>query len=215
MSPTKPGTPGEVTDGVRNYWNQQASRYDRGIQWVERFILDDSRTWACSRAGGSTLEVAVGTGLNLPLYSKDVRLTGIDLSPGMLEIARRRAERLDRPVDLREADAQRLPFDDGEFDTVVSTISLCSVPDEHATVAEMRRVLRPGGRLVLVDHVRPTSRPVRWLLTAVQWVTDRLMPRACEHYLRRPLETVVAYGFTLEESQRFKGGAIERLVARK
>lgn len=103
------------------------------------------RPWACQKATGKTLEVAIGTALNLPHYPDDLELTGIDLSLEMLEFARERAAELGRMVDLREADAHRLPFENGSFDTAVCTYSLCNIPDPQRTVNEMKRVLKPGG----------------------------------------------------------------------
>src|SRR5699024_7692382 len=135
-----------------------------------------------------TLEVAVGTGRNLELYGDDVALTGIDLSPRMLAIARRRASGLEHVAELREADAEHLPFADAHFDTVVATLSLCSVPDVAASVAEMDRVLRPGGRLPLLDHVRPTVAPLRWALRGLERLTERTEPGSGERFLRSPLE---------------------------
>ncbi|PSL00884.1 phosphatidylethanolamine N-methyltransferase /phosphatidyl-N-methylethanolamine N-methyltransferase [Murinocardiopsis flavida] len=202
-------------DRIRRHWDRQAARYDAAMDRLERLVFADGRSWVCSQASGRTLEVAVGTGRNLPLYPPDVELTGIDLSPRMLDIARERARRDGHAVDLREADAQDLPFPDEHFDTVVSTLSLCSVLDLDATVAEMRRVLRPGGRLVLLDHVRPSVAPVRWALTAVQWLMNRLDPGNGEQLLRRPLTTVRAHGFAVERRERSKAGAVERLAARR
>lgn len=212
MSGAEPNT--ESVDRDRRYWDEQAPRYDRSMERFDRWLFADSRTWVCSRARGDTLEVAVGTGRNLGLYADDVRLTGVDLSPGMLGIARDRAARLDRSVDLREADAQHLPFADASFDTVVCTLGLCSVPDIDAAVTEMHRVLRPQGRLLLLDHVRPTWPPVRWALRGLQFLVDRFVP-STETFLRRPLENVVARGFVLDGQERFKAGAVERLVAHK
>jgi SAM-dependent methyltransferase len=104
----------------------------------DRLLFADSRDWACRRAVGDVLEVAVGTGLNLAHYPPDVWLTGIDFSPAMLRIARSRATILSREIDLREGDAQRLDFPDASFDAVVCTFSLCAIPDERRAVAEMR-----------------------------------------------------------------------------
>jgi ubiquinone/menaquinone biosynthesis C-methylase UbiE len=206
--------PADLTEAIRSHWNEMAPRYDRSMDAFDRFLIGDGRAWACSKAAGRTLEVAIGTGRNLPLYADGIELTGIDFSPRMLDIAHQRATSLGRAVDLREADAQRMPFEDGEFDTVVSTLSMCSVPDLEATIAEMRRVLRPGGRLVLLDHVRPTAPPLLWLLQVVQWLTNRFAPTSGEQFLRRPLPLVEAAGFVIEEQARFKGGVVERLVAR-
>ncbi len=119
------------------------------------------RRWACAGATGQVLEVAIGTGRNLFFYPPDAQLTGVDLSPRMLDRARTRAETLTRPVDLQLGDAQHLAFPDASFDTVVATLTVCSIPDGQAAVAEMARVLRPGGRLALLDHVASTSSPVR------------------------------------------------------
>ncbi|GAB3465385.1 class I SAM-dependent methyltransferase [Streptomonospora sediminis] len=211
----QPDDPAAPLEAMRTHWDGQAAGYDRSMDRVERRIIGDGRSWVCRQARGRTLEVAVGTGRNLRLYGDDVELTGIDLSPRMLEIARRHARGLDHVAELREADAEHLPFPDGRFDTVVATLSLCSVPDVGAAVAEMRRVLRPGGRLLLLDHVRPTFPPLRWGLRGLEWLTSRTQPASGERFLRRPLEQVREAGFAIEASERFKGGAVERLSALK
>jgi len=121
-------------------------RWDRRAGFpLERWTIRDSRKWICSLAKGRTLEVGVGTGLNLPLYRRDLELTGIDLNPGMLAMARRRATESGRTIDLREGNAEMLPFPDASFDTVVCTLAVCSVADRGSAIGEMYRVLRPGG----------------------------------------------------------------------
>ena len=89
--------------------------------------------------------MAIGTGRNLPHYPADVSVTGIELSPAMLAIARQRAADLGVDVDLRTGDAHALPFDDAAFDTVVCALSLCAIPDPATAIGEMRRVLVPAG----------------------------------------------------------------------
>lgn len=193
-------------------WDSSAASYDRKIRFFERTLFGDSRSWVCSRAAGDVLEVAIGTGLNIPAYPPAVRLTGIDWSPAMLDIARRRADRLHRSVELLEGDAQALPFPDASFDTVVSTFAMCAVPDDRQAIAEMARVLRPGGKLLLADHVASTL----WPLWTMQWLLERVtIPLAGEHFLRRPRSHVTAAGLRLEQSHRFRTGAMERLVAAK
>jgi len=88
-----------------------------------------------------------------------VRLTGVELSPKMLEIAQRRAREIGLEADLRAGDAQDLPFRGASFDTVVCTLGLCTIPDDPGAVAEAARVLRPGGYLLLLEHVRSPSSP--------------------------------------------------------
>src|SRR5215203_3405472 len=138
--------------------------------FFEKVLFGDGREWVCSQAHGEVLDVAVGTGRNFPFYPEGVRLTGIDLSPPMLEIARKKADELGLDADLREGDAQELPFPDASFDAVVCTLSLCTIPDDRRAVAEMKRVLRPRGRLLLLDHIRASSKV--WL--AVQRVLEPL-----------------------------------------
>jgi ubiquinone/menaquinone biosynthesis C-methylase UbiE len=196
-----------------HYWNKHASTYDREIQFFERHLFGtDARAWACSRATGKVLEVAIGTGLNLPHYPENVSVTGIEWSSAMLDVARTRARDLGRDVDLQQADAQTLPFDDETFDTAVCFLGLCAIPDEAQAIVQMKRVLRPGGRLILVDHVPSTNGPVRGIQRLLELITA---PLQGEHFLRRPLRHVEAAGFVIEEHQQYKLGIVERLTARK
>src|SRR3954453_11485207 len=132
------------TARVRDKYDKNARHYDRQISFFERVLFRDGREWVCSRAEGAVLEIAAGTGRNLPFYPPQVQLTAIELSAAMLERARARALEVGREVDLRQADAQQLPFDDESFDSVVCTLSLCTIPNDRAAAAEVRRVLRPG-----------------------------------------------------------------------
>lgn len=196
----------------RRYWDRHAPSYDRAMGFFERVLFGDSRDWVCARATGDVLDVAIGTGLNLPIYPADVTLTGIEWSPGMLNLARRRAEEIGREVTLLEGDARSLPFPEASFDTVVCTYSLCAIPDEPRAIAEMTRVLRPGGRLLLADHVTSTA----WVVRTGQGLMERItIPLGGEHFVHRPLEEVRTAGLDIEDSQRFKLGVVERLVARK
>jgi ubiquinone/menaquinone biosynthesis C-methylase UbiE len=202
----------EETERLKRVWEREAPAYDRRMSFFERVLFGDGREWVCSRASGEVLEVAVGTGRNFPFYPEGVRLTAIDLSPAMLEIARKKTDELGLDADLREGNAQELPFADASFDTVVCTLSLCNISDDLRAIAEMKRVLRPGGRLLLLDHVRASSKV--WL--AVQRVLEPLSWRfSCDHLLRRPLEHVLAEGFEVEQRERYKAGIVERLSARK
>ncbi|GAB3979474.1 class I SAM-dependent methyltransferase [Plantactinospora veratri] len=178
-------------ESARQAWDRRAAGYDRAGDRMERLTIGDSREWICARASGRTLEVAVGTGRNLSGYDEDVELVGVDLSPKMLAAARRRAGLLGRRVELREGEAERLPFPDASFDTVVCTLAVCVVPDRDAALAEMRRVLRPGGRLLLLDHAER-----RWLRG-------------------RPADLAARLGFVAEARDRLRLGLIERLAARK
>jgi len=200
------------SDRWHRYWDKHSGTYDRQMQLMDRVLFGDSRAWACSQASGAVLEVAIGSGLNLAAYPEDVTLTGLDFSEEMLAIAGARSIELDRGVTLRQANAHALPFADATFDTVVCTFGLCAIPDIDRAVAEMQRVLRPGGRLVLVDHVASTARPVRAVQRLLEFAT---IPLGGEHFLRRPLQNVRAVGLLVQRTERFKLGIVERLVAVK
>ena len=149
------------TERWHRYWDKHSRTYDKQMGFFDRHVFGGSRDWACAQASGDVLEVAVGTGLNLDAYPDDITLTGLDLSDPMLDIARTRAARLGRDVTLLQGDAYTLPFPDASFDTVVCTFGLCAIPDAQTALAEMTRVLRPRGRLILVDHIESSSRVAR------------------------------------------------------
>jgi ubiquinone/menaquinone biosynthesis C-methylase UbiE len=194
----------------RRVWDKAAPTYDRQIAFFERIWFGDGRAWVTSRAQGRVLEVAVGTGRNLGLYGPDVTVTGVELSPEMLAIARSHAAELGLDVDLIEGDAHDLAFDDASFDTVVCCLALCTIPDPARALAQMHRVLVPGGRLLLLDHVRSTWPPVY----AAQWLTEQVTGRtAGEYFTRRQLPLVEATGFEIVETERLKAGTIERVHA--
>ena len=196
----------------KRVWDKSAPGYDRQIAWFEKTWFAGGREWLGARAHGRVLEVAVGTGRNLPHYPAEATLTGVELSPAMLALARQRAADLDRAVDLHEGDAERLPFGDASFDTVACALALCTIPDPAAAIGEMNRVLAPGGRLLLLDHIASNWPPIY----AAQWLLERFTIRAAgEHFTRRPLPLVQAAGFEVVQTQRLKAGTIERIHARK
>jgi ubiquinone/menaquinone biosynthesis C-methylase UbiE len=202
----------DPTQRVRAFYQKYAPRYDQQADFYDRVLLGDGRAWACAQSRGAVLEVAIGTGRNLPYYPSDRRLTGIDLTPAMLTLARDRARDLRVAAALLVADAQALPFAAASFDSLVCTLGLNAIPDDQAAVAEMYRVLRPGGRLVLVGHVASPSRPVQ----AAQHVIERwLLPVTGDHLTRQPLALLGAAGFVIDRDQRSRMGIIQRLVATK
>jgi ubiquinone/menaquinone biosynthesis C-methylase UbiE len=199
------------SERVRRIWERLAPRYDEKVRLPERFLLAGGREWVCARATGDVLEVSIGTGRNLPLYRPGVRLTGIDVSAAMLALARRRSAELGIAADLRIGDAQALELPDSSFDTVVCTLALCSIPDPRAAVHEMKRVLRPGGRVLLLEHVRSPMIVVRTIQRALEPIAVWL---GGDHLVREPLELLRAEAFEIEEVERSKLGVVERIAAR-
>ncbi|WP_130013050.1 class I SAM-dependent methyltransferase [Serinicoccus sediminis] len=193
-------------------WDQVADRYDELSAGIERRLLAPSRPWVAGRARGEVLEVGVGTGANLPYYPPDVRLTCLERSEPMLQQARQRAADLGRPVTFVRGDAGALDAEDASFDAVVSTFTLCCVPDVGAALAEMARVLRPGGSLLLADHVASD----RWWVRLPQALADLVtVPLAGEHLGRRPAPLLAAVGLEVAESERTSLGVVERVHARQ
>ena len=171
-----------ATADLQQKWDRAARWYDWAAAILELAVFRDLRRQLLASAQGRVLEVAAGTGANLPHYPAGARVTAVDLSPAMLDKARRRG--------LRRAsvmDAGVLALPDSSFDTVVSTLGTCTFPDPVAAVREMRRVCRPGGRILMIEHGR-SDRP---LLAAYQ---DRTAAAHARHlgcwWNRDPLEAL-------------------------
>lgn len=154
-------------------------------------LIGNSREWVCQQARGRTLELAVGTGLNLRWYRGEVEVVAVDLDRERVEVAAERLQALGRAVRVAVADGQRLPFGDDSFDAVVCTLAICDVDNRAATLAEAYRVIRPGGELVLLDHFEK-----RWRHGRPATVGERV-------------------GFTLVERRRRWAGYFERARLRK
>jgi ubiquinone/menaquinone biosynthesis C-methylase UbiE len=200
-----------ATNRVRHYYDRTAKDYDSWLRLYERLMgFGDRRRRLLTRARGSTIELGVGTGLNLRHYPRDVRLTGVDLSPGMLEVAAWRAGRLGLEADFWIGDAHGLPFPSATFDTAVVTLFLSAVPEHRGAIAEIRRVLKPGGRVLVLDHVRSSIPAVRWIQQLVQPV---LANYAGWQFTRDPDEDLRSAGFIVDECRRTRLGMLEELVA--
>ncbi len=151
----------------------------------------------------------MGTGKNIPYYPDDVRVTAVDLSPGMIDRARERAELLGRDVDLQVGDAQALEFPDGTFDTVVSTFVFCSVPDPVLGLREARRVLKPGGQVLLLEHVRSKTPGVGAMMDLVNPIVVRVMG---PNINRETVHNVGKAGFMIEKVEDIGLGDIFKLI---
>jgi SAM-dependent methyltransferase len=190
--------------------------YDRkGANLTPRdggWLIGDARAWVASRARGETLEVGIGSGRTLAHYPPEVRLTGIDPSPVMLGVARTEAARCGREVVLRVGDAMALDAQDRSLDTVVFCFVLCTIPDDRRAILEAARVLRPGGRLLAVEHVRSPNRLVRFIERLWEPIGVRVDG---DHMLRDPVDHLASAGFVVETLERGRLGIVERLSSRR
>lgn len=150
------------------------------------------------KARGDVLEIGIGSGHNLAHYGPEVTsVTGLDPAAELTSMARERANRLAVPVTVLEVSGEEIPADDARFDSVVCTWTLCTIPNVYAALREMHRVLKPGGRLVFIEHGRaPEANVVRW-----QWRLEPLWkPLAGGCHLTRQADTLIAdAGFRLLE----------------
>ena len=155
-------------------------RYNRisGIyELMDRMIKEEWRKNLLSQATGKVLEVGIGTGANMPYYREDlVSLTGIDFSRGMLThaIAKNKQGSFSFPIDLIEGDIQELPFPDEMFDSIVSTCVFCSVPDPVKGLKELRRVCKPTGSILMLEHMRSENKLVSGVMDVLNPLTVRL-----------------------------------------
>ncbi|MGE5623716.1 MAG: class I SAM-dependent methyltransferase [Methanocella sp.] len=180
--------PDARAEWLRRRWDWLARFYDMTHlkpEWRERL---------CREARGKTLEVGAGTGLNLPYYPPEVDLTLVDLSGGMLERARKRAETLGRPVAIHQVDIERLDFPDESFDTVVATCVFCTVPNPVQGLREVRRVCRRDGQVLLLEHVRSMGTILGPVMDALNPVLRSLNGTNIN---RRTVENVKASGLKI------------------
>ncbi|MGD9038277.1 MAG: class I SAM-dependent methyltransferase [Desulfobacteraceae bacterium] len=160
--------------------------------------------------GERALEVGIGTGKNLPYYPKDVKMTAIELSPCMLEKARKKASDLGLDVDLTEMDVQDLSFPDRSFDTVFATFVFCSVPDPVMGLQELRRVCKTGGRLLLLEHMRPGNPTLGFLFDILNPIVVRMMGANIN---RRTVKNVQQAGWKIRVEERLSSDIVRWIEA--
>ncbi|MHB1509323.1 MAG: class I SAM-dependent methyltransferase [Acidimicrobiales bacterium] len=177
-----------------------AAVYDRLNAHAERTWLGQRRADLVARATGEVLEIGAGTGANLSHYHGVERVVAAEPDPAMRTRLTARLDRAAVPVEVSDAPAEHLGLPDASVDTVVSTLVLCSVADPDATLAELRRVLRPGGQLLVLEHVRGEGRRARWQdLVTPLW---RQVGAGC-HPNRDTVAAIERAGFHLDHQERF------------
>jgi ubiquinone/menaquinone biosynthesis C-methylase UbiE len=192
----------------------EAARYDRLAPFYDLAILPTQLLigrrwrWLLRQAKGRVLEIGIGTGATLRLYPPDSNVVGLDVSQRMLERAGRRARGMGRWIPLIRATADQLPFVDCSFETVVVSLVLCSVADLATVMTEIKRVLAPGGRILMLEHIRPPG--------ALGALFDRLDPfwyRQSCHLNRASVDEIERAGFRIDHQQRWLRGIFAQVVA--
>lgn len=203
----------KATEVIRKRYNRVAPVYDLMEGFIERSRYGRWRDLLWSKAEGTDiLEVGVGTGKNFPYYPKGAEITAVDFSDKMLSRARRKAEVSGIEVRLKQMDVQNLEFEDDTFDTVVASFVFCSIPDPGGGLKEVERVCRPGGKVVLLEHVLSANRILAWLMNVYNPLVVRIVGANIN---RRTADNVDKSGLKIESITNLAAGIFLLIEARK
>mgnify|MGYP001172768633 FL=1 len=193
--------------------HHEARTYDREMWVLEQLKLSELRQHVIQQVTGNTLEIGVGTGANVAHYPDDITVTAIDFSPAYIKAAYKKAHQRSPGFEFAAAcaDAQNLPFPNNTFDTVLGALVFCSIARPHDALVEVRRVLRPGGQLILLEHVRGLTPFTRRL-------TDWLHPlwfaaQGDCHLNRETAKTVAEAGFEIDFTSQHARGLVQVIQA--
>jgi ubiquinone/menaquinone biosynthesis C-methylase UbiE len=191
-------------------YDNLAPHYDRAMRPLERWLLARlrARTFTALPQGARLLEVGAGTGANFPLYPRDLRGVASELSFAMIEKAR--AKELPAEVCFVQSAAERLPFADASFDAAVATLVLCSVASPPEAFAELRRVVKRGGTIALMEHVRPDGL-LGYFFDVLSVLTVALLD---DHFNRRTAEEALSAGLSIQRIERHALGIVNVIVCR-
>lgn len=206
-------TKSKNTEAARKRYNRIAPFYDFMEGLIERSRYSRWREMLWSKVEGSEiLEIGVGTGKNFPYYPVDKDITAIDFSEKMLHRAKKKAGDLGIRAHLEQMDVQNLEFEDNAFDTVVGSFVFCSVPDPIKGLQEVGRVCKPGGKIILLEHVLSANRVLSWLMNLVNPVVVGIMG---PNINRRTVENVANSGLKVEKVTDLAAGIFKLIEARK
>ena len=202
-----------ATKNAKKRYDRIAPIYDRLESLVERSQYRHWRSLLWSKVeGNNILEIGVGTGKNFPYYPPDTRITAIDFSEKMLNRAREKAKRENLNVNLRQMDIQNLEFEANTFHTVVASFVFCSVPDPMHGLKEVERVVKAGGKVILLEHVLSANKVLAWLMNVVNPLVVYTMG---PNINRKTIDNVGQVGLVVEHVTDLAVGIFKLIEARK
>lgn len=196
-------------DKIKRRYDRASKVYDIFEQPMEVMSFKKWRLEATKDLKGKVLEVGVGTGKNIPYYPTGLDVTAIDFSGKMLEKARERASKLNKDMKLIQMDAQNMDFPDNTFDMVFTTCVFCSVPDPIKGLQEIRRVCKPNGKIIMIEHVRSEKKAMGLIMDILNPITVNLYGANIN---RRTVENVKKAGFTDVEVTNLTGDIVKKIV---
>lgn len=197
------------TDKIKKRYDRISRVYDIFEQPMEVMSLNKWRVEIAKDLKGKVLEVGVGTGKNILYYPDDLDITAIDFSNKMLAKARERAAKLKKQVNLIQMDAQNMEFEDNTFDMVFTTCVFCSVPDPVKGLKEIRRVCKPNGKVIMIEHVRSERKILGLVMDIFNPLTVNLYGANIN---RRTVENVYKAGFFKVEVTNLTGDIVKKII---
>jgi len=197
------------TEKIRKRYDRASKVYDILEQPMEAMSLKKWRVEVTKDLKGKVLEVGVGTGKNIPYYPDNIDITAIDFSKKMLDKAREKAIKLNKKFELIYMDAQNMDFPDNTFDRVFTTCVFCSVPDPIKGLKEIRRVCKPNGKIIMIEHVRSEQKILGVVMDIFNPLTVNLYGANIN---RRTVENVRRAGFTDIEVTNLTGDIVKKII---
>lgn len=194
---------------IRKRYDRVSKVYDILEQPMEVMSLKKWRMEVTKDLKGKVLEVGVGTGKNIPYYPDNIDITAIDFSEKMLEKAKQKAIRLNKNVEMIHMDAQNMDFFNNTFDRVFTTCVFCSVPDPIKGLKELRRVCKPNGKIIMIEHVRSEKKILGFVMDIFNPLTVNLYGANIN---RRTVENVREAGFTDVEVINLTGDIVKKII---